>query len=118
MEIGMKGLGYLTLQEDGSFKGPIAKFLTEEKKQELIERLAMKVEDTLFFISDGKAVVDRLAGQIRTALGERMGLIEKDRFELCYITDFPMYEKMRKASSILRTTPSPCRRVAWRHWKR
>ena len=41
----------------------------------------------------GKAVVDRLAGQIRTALGERMNLIAKDRFELCYITDFPMYEK-------------------------
>lgn len=92
-EIGMKGLGYLTLLEDGSFKGPIAKFLTDEKKQELIERLAMKAEDTLFFISDGKAVVDCLAGQIRTALGERMGLIQNDSFELCYITDFPMYEK-------------------------
>ena len=53
----------------------------------------MKADDTLFFISDGKAVVDRLAGQIRTALGERMNLIAKDRFELCYITDCPMYEK-------------------------
>ena len=92
-EIGMKGLGYLTLLEDGSFKGPIAKFLTDGKKQELIGRLSMKADDTLFFISDGKAVVDRLAGQIRTALGERMNLIAKDRFELCYITDFPMYEK-------------------------
>ncbi len=93
MEIGMKGLGYLTLLEDGSFKGPIAKFLTDAKKQELIDRLSMKAEDTLFFISDNKTVVDRLAGQIRTALGERMGLVKNDSFELCYITDFPMYEK-------------------------
>lgn len=116
-EIGMKGLGYLTLLEDGSFKGPIAKFLTDGKKQELIGRLSMKADDTLFFISDGKAVVDRLAGQIRTALGERMNLIAKDRFELCYITDFQCMRKTRKASLILLTTPSPCRRVALRRWK-
>lgn len=113
----MKGLGYLTLLEDGSFKGPIAKFLTDGKKQELIGRLSMKADDTLFFISDGKAVVDRLAGQIRTALGERMNLIAKDRFELCYITDFQCMRKTRKASLILLTTPSPCRRVALRRWK-
>lgn len=93
LSIGMKGLGYLTVLEDGSFKGPIAKFLTDEKKAKLTEMLSLKTDDTLFFICDREKVVDQLAGQIRTALGERMDLIDKDRFELCFITDFPMYER-------------------------
>ena len=79
--------------EGMQFKGPIAKFLTEEKQKELVERLSLKKDDTLFFISDAKTVVDKLAGLIRTELAERKGIIDKDRFEFCYITDFPMYEK-------------------------
>lgn len=91
--IGMKGLGYLTVLEDGSFKGPIAKFLSDEKKAALTSDLALKTDDTLFFICDAPKVVNLLAGQIRTALGERMNIIDKDRFDMCFITDFPMYEK-------------------------
>lgn len=91
--IGMKGLGYLTVLEDGSFKGPIAKFLSDEKKATLTNGLALKTDDTLFFICDAPKVVNLLAGQIRTALGERMNIIDKDRFDMCFITDFPMYEK-------------------------
>lgn len=93
MSIGMKGLGYLTVLEDGSFKGPIAKFLSDEKKATLTNDLSLKPDDTLFFICDAPKVVNLLAGQIRTALGERMEIIDKDRFEMCFITDFPMYEK-------------------------
>lgn len=93
MSIGMKGLGYLTVLDDGTFKGPIAKFLTDEKKAELTEMLSLKTDDTLFFICDRENVVSLLAGQIRTALGERMNIIEKDRFDMCFITDFPMYER-------------------------
>ena len=96
MSIGMKGLGYLTVLEDGSFKGPIAKFLSDEKKATLTNDLALKTDDTLFFICDTPKVVHLLAGQIRTALGERMDIIDKDRFEMCFITDFPMYEKNEK----------------------
>lgn len=92
MSIGMKGLGYIEVEEDGSYKGPIAKYLSEEKKEELRRILSLKVEDVLFFISDAPRAVDKLAGQIRTELGERMNLIDKNRFEFCYITDFPMYE--------------------------
>lgn len=91
--IGMKGLGYLTVLEDGSFKGPIAKFLSDEKKATLTADLALKTDDTLFFICDAPKIVNLLAGQIRTALGERMNIIDKDRFDMCFITDFPMYEK-------------------------
>lgn len=93
LDIGMKGLGYLTVLEDGSFKGPIDKFLTPEKKAELTSMLNLKTDDTLFFICDNIKVVNTLAGQIRTALGERLDIIDKNRFDMCFITDFPMYEK-------------------------
>ncbi|MCR4925564.1 MAG: aspartate--tRNA ligase [Clostridiales bacterium] len=92
LSIGMKGLGYITVLEDGSYKGPIDKFLVDEKKKELREMLSLKKDDTLYFISDNKKVVDSLAGQIRTEVAKRMDIIDNDRFELCYITDFPMYE--------------------------
>lgn len=91
LSIGMKGLGYLTLK-DGAFKGPIDKFLTEEQRAHLIEMTKMKDGDTIFFISDGKTVVDSLAGGIRKWLGETLNLIDKNKFEFCYIVDFPMYE--------------------------
>ncbi len=91
MSIGMKGLGYLMLK-DGKFKGPIDKFLTEEQRSHLIEMCGMKDGDTIFFISDNKNLVNGLAGGIRKWLGETLNLIDKDRFEFCYIVDFPMYE--------------------------
>lgn len=91
LSIGMKGLGYLTLK-DGGFKGPIDKFLTTEQRSHLIEMLGMKDGDVVFFISDGKTVVDGLAGGIRKWLGERLNLIDNNKFEFCYIVDFPMYE--------------------------
>ena len=90
--IGMKGLGYISVLEDGTFKGPIAKFLSDEKKAELTQLADLNAYDTLFFISDDISVVNTLAGQIRAELGTRMDIIEKDRFDLCFITDFPMYE--------------------------
>ena len=89
--IGMKGLGYITLN-DGVFKGPIEKFLSDEQKKEIIEISGVKEGETLFFICDSKNVVDRYAGQIRTWLGENLNIIDNDAFEFCFIVDFPMYE--------------------------
>ncbi|MCL2221711.1 MAG: aspartate--tRNA ligase [Oscillospiraceae bacterium] len=91
LSIGMKGLGYLTLS-GGDFKGPIEKFLSAEQKRELIDSLCMKDGVTLFFICDSKAVVGGLAGEIRTWLGESLEIVDKDCFEFCYITDYPMFE--------------------------
>jgi aspartyl-tRNA synthetase len=88
--IGMKGLGYLTL-DGGVFKGPIEKFLSPEQKQQLIADTGMRDGETLFFISDHLSVVDTLAGGIRTWLGENLGLIDDGAFEFCFIVDFPMY---------------------------
>ena len=90
--IGMKfGCGYITLEE-GEFKGPIAKFLTEEQKAELCELCGIKEGDSLFFISDSASVINRLAGEMRTWIGSELGLIKDDSFEFCFIVDFPMYE--------------------------
>lgn len=97
--IGMKGLGYLTLS-DGSFKGPIDKFLSDEKKAELIEMCGLKDGDTVYFISDKKAKVDRFSGQIRTKLCTELGLLQEDKFEMCFIVDFPMYETNEETGKI------------------
>ncbi len=92
LSIGMKGLGYIDLEENGDFKGPIGKYLTEDKKDELKKILDLKTYDTIFFISDSPRLVNKLAGQIRTELANRLNLIDEDKYEFCFITDFPMYE--------------------------
>ena len=91
--IGMKGLGYIEVEEDMTYKGPIAKYFTDEQSEEIKKLLFLKQGDVLFFISDAPKFVDKLAGEIRTELGKRMDLIDNSRFELCFITDFPMYER-------------------------
>jgi aspartyl-tRNA synthetase len=105
LEIGMKGLGYIEVLEDGSYKGPIDKFLPDEKKEELRNIFDFQTDDTLFFICDTPKVVNELAGQIRTELANRLDLIDKDSFEFCYITDFPMYEKDENGNLIFTHNP-------------
>ena len=98
--IGMKGLGYISMTESGELKGPIVKFLPPEKQKALLALFDMRNTDTVFFISDRAKLADKLAGQIRTALGERLGLIDDSRFEFCFITDFPMYEYNEETKKI------------------
>ena len=102
MSIGMKGLGYLTLNGD-AFKGPIDKFLTDEQRQEIKEISGIKEGETLFFICDKISVINREAGQIRTWLGEKLDLIKDDCFEFCFIVDFPMYELDESTDKIIFT---------------
>ena len=98
--IGMKfGCGYITL-EGGEFKGPIAKFLSDEEKAKLTALCGMKEGDSLFFISDAPAVINSLAGQMRTWIGNELGLVKKDRFDFCFIVDFPMYERNEETGKI------------------
>ena len=89
--IGMPGIGYITVNKDMSFKGPIDKFLTKEERESLIKKAALKADDVLFFIAD-KTRYNTFAGQIRTYLGQKLDLIDKNKFEFCFIVDFPMYE--------------------------
>ena len=90
--IGMPGLGYLEVQEDLSYKGPIDKFIPSDMKKELMDLAGLEAGDTLFFISDKEKQAALFAGQIRNELGERLGLMEKNAFRFCFINDFPMYE--------------------------
>ncbi len=91
--IDMPGIGYITVQEDKSLKGPIDKFLTEEDRNALFEKADLKVGSVLFFIADKReAVVCKNAGLIRDELGRKLDIIDNSRFEFCFITDMPMYE--------------------------
>ncbi|MCL1819508.1 MAG: aspartate--tRNA ligase [Oscillospiraceae bacterium] len=99
-KIGMRGLGYISVLPDGTLKGPIVKFLSDEKQSKLMEMLNMKECDTLFFISDNISIVNRLAGQIRDELGSRMELTDESRYEMCFIVDFPMYEISEETGKI------------------
>ena len=92
LSIGMKGLGYISVNADMTYKGPIDKFMTDEQKKEIAQTADLQPEDVLYFISDEPDTVARYAGQIRTEVAKRLDLIDKDRFEFCYIVDFPMFE--------------------------
>ena len=92
LSIGMKGLGYITVKDDMTYKGPIDKFMSDDQKKEIARLAELQPGDVLYFISDEPAVVAKYAGQIRTEVAKRLDLIDKDRFEFCYIVDFPMYE--------------------------
>ena len=92
MSIGMGGLGYLEVLPDGTFKGPIDKFIPAELKGEFKTLANAQAGDTVFFIADSNEKAPKLAGQIRTELGEKLGLTEKNAYRFCFINDFPMYE--------------------------
>ena len=91
--IGMGGLGYIEVLEDGSYKGPIDKFIPADMKQELKDIAGLSVGDTIFFIADKEDKAAYYAGMIRTELGEKLDLLEKNAYRFCYINDFPMFEK-------------------------
>lgn len=91
--IGMPGIGYLTLTKEGTFKGPIDKFLTDTEREDLIKYLDMKENSVVFFIANKVLkVAQKFAGLIRIELGRKLDLIDKDKIELCIINDFPMFE--------------------------
>ena len=87
-----KGLAWLRVLEDRSFQGPIAKFIPDEAREEMLKRTNSKPGDCLFFIAEVPKVVDTLSGEIRSELGKRLNLIDDNVFEFCWIVDFPMFE--------------------------
>ena len=90
-EIGMSGLTYLKVTEENTLKGSLDKYLTDEERNELFTSLELKINDTLFIVSDKKKC-EKYAGLLRTKLGEELDLIDKDRYEFCIVNDFPFYE--------------------------
>jgi len=92
--IGMKGLGYVKVDESGAYLGPIDKFLTDEAREAIRERAELESGDVLYFIAESsEKAAAKFAGQIRAEVAERMELIDKDAFAPLWITDFPFYEE-------------------------
>ena len=101
--IGMGGLGYLEVKEDMTYKGPIDKFIPDDMKTEIAEIAGLQAGDTIFFIADREELAALYAGQIRTELGNRLDLLEKNAYRFCYVNDFPMYEYDRELKQYIFT---------------
>ncbi len=92
---GQPGLGYIFFALDNGAvvgRGPLANNLGPEKTEALRTQLGLKEGDAVFFVAGEPQTFVKFAGPARTKIGEELGLIQKDRFELCWIVDFPMYE--------------------------
>ncbi len=96
---GAPGLGYV-LFEGNEGKGPIAKFLPAPAQEELRKLTSAEAGDAVFFVCDKEKAAAKMAGKARTRIGEELDLIEKGKFEFCWIVDFPMYEQDEKTGKI------------------
>lgn len=91
-EQGAPGLGYIIFAENGEAKGPIAKFLTEDRLEKLKELTGIGNGDAVFFSCGTEAEAAGLAGQVRIHLGEVLDLIDHNQFNFCWVVDFPYFE--------------------------
>ena len=97
---GASGLATIKITEDGTFKSSLDKFMTDEIRTELKNEYELKKGDALFILADEPKKCPKLAGALRTYLGEELNLINKDKFEFCIINDFPMYEENEETGAI------------------
>ncbi len=91
-ELGLGGLAYVRVQEDGEWKSPIIKFFNEEEKALLKERLVMEPGDLVFFAADKHDTANHALGRLRLLAGEMAGVIDDDVFAFTWVTDFPLFE--------------------------
>jgi aspartyl-tRNA synthetase len=90
---GQPGLGYIFWREgEEGGAGPLAKNIGPERTKQVADQLGLHVGDACFFVAGKPDVFYKFAGAARTKIGEELGLIAQDRFEFCWIVDFPMYE--------------------------
>jgi aspartyl-tRNA synthetase len=92
---GAPGLGYIIFDEEGGRpvgKGPIAKFLSGEAIEALADMAGVTAGDALFFAADKAEKAAKLAGLARIRIGNELDIVDRERFEFCWIVDFPMYE--------------------------
>jgi aspartyl-tRNA synthetase len=90
-DMGAPGLGYIVFEADGG-KGPIAKFIPADVQAAIMAKAGIGAGDAVFFAADQRAAAAKLAGAARSKIGQELGLIDRGRFEFCWIVDFPMYE--------------------------
>lgn len=89
---GAKGLAYLCVLPDGSYKSSFAKFMTEEQLKALVEAMDAEPGDLLLFAADKNSVVWNVLGGLRLELGRQLNLIDNSKFNFLWITEFPLFE--------------------------
>lgn len=91
-ELGAKGLAWVKIDKDKNLNGGISKFIDEQTKNELLNKIGAKESSAIFFIADELQTAQKIAGGVRIELGKSLDLLEKDTYRFCLIVDFPMYE--------------------------
>ncbi|MBR1540330.1 MAG: aspartate--tRNA ligase [Clostridia bacterium] len=92
-ELGAKGLAWVKFDETMALNGGISKFIDDNRKAKLVERLDAKSGSAIFFVADEKLeTAQKIAGGVRIKLGQELDLLEKNVYRFCWIVDFPMYE--------------------------
>lgn len=91
-DYGAKGLAYLSIEEDGTYKSSFSKFMTEEELKNLVSAMGGEKGDLLLFAADKKKVVWAVLGALRLKLGEELGLIDENKFNFLWVTEFPLFE--------------------------
>ncbi|AWD33277.1 Aspartate--tRNA ligase [Candidatus Fokinia solitaria] len=91
-ELGAKGLAYVTWDNDGTFKGPIAKFINGDVLNKIHSEGIYEKFDACFFVCDVKSNAEKLSGKLRVKIAEMLNMIDESKFAFCWIVDFPMYE--------------------------
>ena len=91
-DFGAKGLAYLAVNEDGTYKSSFAKFMTEEEMQSLIKAMDGENGDLLLFAADKNKIVWNVLGALRVELADQLGLLDKNEFRFLWVTEFPQFE--------------------------
>ncbi len=91
-DFGAKGLAYLSINEDGTYKSSFAKFMTEEELDALVREMEGKPGDLLLFAADKNKVVWDVLGSLRLELAQQMELLDKNRYQFLWVTEFPLLE--------------------------
>ena len=91
-ELEAKGLAWVKVDSDGNLNGGISKFIDDERKAKIFDRMNAKPGSAIFFIADEYNKAVKIAGGVRIKLGTELDLLEKDVYKFCFIVDFPMYE--------------------------
>jgi aspartyl-tRNA synthetase len=98
---GQPGLGYIFWREgEEGGAGPLAKNIGPERTKQIVDQMKLSVGDACFFVAGKPKDFVKFAGSARVKVGEELGLIAKDRFEFCWIVDFPMYERNEEEKKI------------------
>lgn len=91
-ELEAKGLAWVKVDNEGNLNGGISKFIDDDRKEKIFDRMQVKNESAIFFIADELKKAEKIAGGVRIKLGDELDLLEKEVYRFCWIVDFPMYE--------------------------